>query len=97
MTTTMNIHKAYDARCESFQPDNNLAFTIEANGVQITLFGMDPPIAWGMFDLLRDGKTSFHYDGEDHSMIGFNPQASAELIRRAREETLPVVSEAEAV
>ena len=89
MPTSINIHKAHDARCESFSPDNDFAFTIRANEVDVTLFGLDPVIAWGLFDLLRDGRTSFHFADQNIYEIGDDPQTSAALIRRAYHETLP--------
>jgi hypothetical protein len=89
MTTSINIHHAKDARVSSFTPDNSFAIRIVANSVEITLFGMEPVYAWSLFDLMRDGLTSFHYAGQSVFHIGEEPETAAALIRRARDETLP--------
>jgi hypothetical protein len=89
MPADINIHNAHDARVRSFTPDNNFALGLVVGGNELTLFGMDPVLAWALFDLMRDGRTRFHFRDETISRIGEDPQASADLIRRAREETLP--------
>ena len=89
MTTSINIHHAQDARVSSFTPDNSFAIRIVANGVEITLFDMDPVYAWSLFDLMRNSETSFHYANQSVFHIGEEPERAAALIRRARDETLP--------
>lgn len=89
MTTSINIHNASDARVASFMPDNNFAIRIEVAGVKVTFFDMDPVYAWSLFDMMRDSETAFHYGKEYFYRIGEDPQTAADLIRRARDETLP--------
>lgn len=89
MAIDINIHQAHDARVRSFTPDNNFAICIEVAGNEITLFGMDPVLAWSLFDLMRDGRTRFHFGDDSIPRIGEQPERAADLIRRAREETLP--------
>jgi hypothetical protein len=89
MTADITIHGADDARVESFTPDNNFALCLSVGGNEITLFGMDPVLAWALFDLMRDGRTRFHFRDETVSRLASDPEVSADLIRRARQETLP--------
>jgi hypothetical protein len=97
MTTSIQIHNAADARVDSFMPDNAFALRIKTGKIEVTYFDLDPVLAWALFDLMRDGGTSFHYQDQSINWLRDDPQAAADLIRRAREETLPVVTEAEAV
>lgn len=91
MSTTVHIHDAEDAIVSSFQPSNNMAITIRANGVDVTYFGMPPVLAWSLFDMMRTGATSFHFGDESvFRLQQADPQAAAALIARARAETLPV-------
>lgn len=89
MNTSINIHHASDARVASFTPDNSFAIRIVAGGIEITLFDMDPVYAWSLFDLMRDSETAFHYVNQSVFHIGEEPERAADLIRRARDETLP--------
>ena len=85
--TDINIHTHGEVRIEAFSPLNAMALTIEASGTTVTYFNMPPAIAWAMFDLMRDGRTRFHYGDEGFHRIGLDPQGAADLIRRAREAT----------
>jgi hypothetical protein len=87
--STINIHDAADLRVASFRLEKMTTIRLEAGGISITYFDVPPALAWAMFDLLRDGFTALYFGHESIFQIGANPQASADLIRRAREETLP--------
>jgi hypothetical protein len=87
MSISIDFHANEDFRIDSFSPLNAMALTLGNGPERVTLYNLRPEIAWAMFDLLRTGATRFHYGEEMLGRLDRDPQASADLIRRARKAT----------
>lgn len=90
MSMSVDIHTGGNLRVCHFMPENKMCLCFGADGVNFTLFGIDPEKAWALYDLFGDDQTRLHWKGRSVQRAPA-PIPFDELEQGARDATLPAV------